>query len=80
MYDGGCRSHRQAVQLMLPRLVYHRPMKLRRILAAVLIVLGAVLMLAAPESTGVSPALGGIVLIVLGVLVEAIGIALERRR
>jgi drug/metabolite transporter (DMT)-like permease len=57
-------------------------MKLRRIFAAALIVLGAVLMLAAPNSAGMSRTLSdiGIALIVLGVLVEAVGITLERQR
>lgn len=57
-------------------------MKLRRIFAAALIVLGAVLMLAAPNSAGMSRTLSdiGIALIVLGILVEAIGITLERQR
>jgi hypothetical protein len=47
--------------------------KQRRILAGSLIVLGAVLMLFATES------MGGLVLIALGVAVEIIGIALERK-
>lgn len=57
-------------------------MKLRRIFAAALIVLGAVLMLAAPNSAGMSQTLSdiGIALIVLGILVEAVGITLERQR
>lgn len=46
----------------------------RRVLAAVLIVFGAVLMLAAPET------LSGALVIALGVAIEIAGIALERRR
>lgn len=48
-------------------------MKLRRLLALVLIVLGAVLLWLAPETVS------GIVLIVAGVSIEIIGIVLERR-
>jgi len=48
-------------------------MKLRRLLALVLIVLGAVLLWLAPETPG------GIILIVAGVAVEIVGILLERR-
>jgi hypothetical protein len=44
------------------------------VVAAVLIVFGAVLMFAAPET------LSGLVVIVLGVAIEIAGIALERRR
>lgn len=43
-------------------------------MAAVLIVFGAVLMFAAPET------LSGLAVIVLGVVIEIAGIALERRR
>lgn len=43
-------------------------------MAVVLIVFGAVLMFAAPET------LSGLVVIVLGVAIETAGIALERRR
>lgn len=43
-------------------------------MAVVLIVFGAVLMFAAPET------LSGLVVIVLGVAIEIAGIALERRR
>ena len=46
----------------------------RRVVAAVLIVLGAVLMLAAPET------LSGAIVIAFGVAIEIAGIALERRR
>jgi len=48
-------------------------MKLRRLLAAVLIVLGALLLWFAPETTI------GIVLIIAGIGIEILGIALERR-
>ena len=50
-----------------------RRMKPRRILASALIVLGAVLMFAAPET----PA-GGII-VALGIAIEIAGIALERK-
>jgi len=50
--------------------------KLRRIVAGVLVVLGAVLMFAAPEAAP----LGGAIVMGLGVLIEIAGIALERRR
>ena len=46
----------------------------RRVVAGVLIVLGAVLMFAAPET------LSGVIVIVLGLAIEIAGIALERRR
>ena len=48
-------------------------MKPRRIVAALLIVIGAVAMFAAPKT------LGGILMIAAGVLIEILGIALERR-
>jgi hypothetical protein len=48
-------------------------MKPRRLVAGALVVLGAVLMFAAPAT------LSGVVLIVVGVLVEIVGIMLERR-
>lgn len=51
-------------------------MKPRRIIAGVLVVLGAVLMFAAPETETLS----GAIVLGLGVLVEIAGIALERRR
>jgi hypothetical protein len=47
---------------------------LRRVVAAVLIAFGAVLMFAAPETRS------GLVVILLGVAIELAGIALERRR
>lgn len=46
----------------------------RRVVAGVLIVVGAVLMFAAPET------LSGVLVIALGVAIEIAGIALERRR
>ena len=45
----------------------------RRIAAGVLIVFGAVLMFAAPDT------MSGLVMVVLAVAIEAVGIALERR-
>jgi len=47
---------------------------MRRVIAGVLIVIGALLMLAAAEKVS------GAVLIVLGLVVEVAGHALERRR
>ncbi|HKK14357.1 MAG TPA: hypothetical protein VKA14_06810 [Gammaproteobacteria bacterium] len=49
-------------------------MILRRLSAAVLILLGALLLWLAPET------ISGIVLIVAGVAIELAGIAIERRR
>jgi hypothetical protein len=46
----------------------------RRIIAGVLIALGAMLMLFAPET------LGGLALVALGVAIEIVGIALEKMR
>lgn len=46
--------------------------KNRRILAALLIIIGALLLWLAPESPG------GIILLVCGVAIEIIGIALEK--
>lgn len=51
-------------------------MKPRRIVAGVLVLLGAVLMFAAPETESLS----GAIVMGLGVLIEIGGIALERRR
>ena len=51
-------------------------MKPRRIVAGVLVVLGAVLMFAAPEDESLS----GAIVMGLGVLIEIAGIAFERRR
>ena len=51
-------------------------MKARRIVAGVLVVLGAVLMFAAPEAEYVA----GAIVMGLGVVLEIAGIALERRR
>jgi hypothetical protein len=50
--------------------------KPRRIIAGVLVVLGALLMFAAPETESFS----GAIVMGLGVLLEITGIALERRR
>ncbi len=49
-------------------------MKLRRIIAIILVVLGGVLIFLAPET------IGGFILIGIGVVVEAVGIFLEHRR
>ena len=46
----------------------------RRVFAAVLIVIGAVTLFAAPET------LGGLLAIAAGVTIELVGIALEKRR
>ena len=51
-------------------------MKPRRIVAGALVVLGGVLMFAAPETETLS----GAIVLGLGVLLEIAGIALERRR
>ena len=48
-------------------------MKPRRIAAAVLVVLGGLMMFLAPETVG------GAVLVGVGVIIEAAGITLERR-
>jgi len=50
--------------------------KPRRIVAGALVVIGAVLMFAAPETE----TLGGAIVLGIGVLLEIAGIALERRR
>lgn len=47
--------------------------KVRRVLAGVLILVGAVLLLLATETTG------GLLLILAGVAIEGVGIALEHR-
>jgi hypothetical protein len=49
-------------------------MKLRRIIAILLVVLGGFLIYLAPET------LGGFILIGIGVAIEAVGIFLEHRR
>ncbi len=51
-------------------------MKTRRMVAGALVVIGALLMFAAPEAESVA----GAIVMGLGVLVEIAGIALERRR
>lgn len=48
-------------------------MKPRRLVAALLIALGAVMLFAAPET------IGGLVAIAAGVIVEAAGLTLEKR-
>lgn len=49
-------------------------MKRRRISAIALVVLGGMLIFLAPEQTVV-----GVVLVILGVVIETVGIALEHR-
>lgn len=49
-------------------------MKPRRLVAALLIALGAVMLFAAPETRG------GLLAIAAGVIIEIVGIALEKRR
>ena len=49
------------------------PMKPRRVVASALVVLGGVLIFAAPET------MSGLALIAVGILVEIVGIMLERR-
>lgn len=49
-------------------------MKLRRLVAIALVILGGILIFFAPET------LGGVVLVAIGVTVEVVGIILERRR
>jgi hypothetical protein len=53
---------------------YRLPMKPRRLVAALLIALGAVMLYAAPET------LGGALAIATGVIIEIVGIALEKHR
>jgi drug/metabolite transporter (DMT)-like permease len=54
-------------------------MKPRRILAGVLVVLGAVLMLLAPQTLFTGQSGIGAIVILAGVAIEIAGIALERR-
>jgi drug/metabolite transporter (DMT)-like permease len=54
-------------------------MKPRRILAAVLVVLGALLMLLAPQTLFTGQSGIGAIVILAGVVIEIAGIALERR-
>ena len=54
-------------------------MKPRRILAAVLVVLGAALMLLAPQTLFTPQSWLGAIVILAGVAIEIAGIALERR-
>ncbi len=67
----GALDHDQASALAFE---YHLPMKPRRVVAALLIALGAVMLFAAPET------LGGVLAITAGVIIEIVGIALEKRR
>ncbi len=55
-------------------------MKSRRIIAIVLVVLGGILLYVAPETLGDYASVGGFVLIIIGVIVEAIGIYLEHKQ
>lgn len=55
-------------------MAYRLPMKPRRLIAVLLVVLGAGMLFAAPETRG------GMIAIVAGVIIEIVGIALERRR
>jgi drug/metabolite transporter (DMT)-like permease len=52
---------------------------LRRTIGFVLVVAGALLMLLAPESTFGGTAGAGLLLLVAGIVLELVGIALERR-
>lgn len=54
-------------------------MRLRRLLAAVLVVLGAALMLLAPQTLFTGQSGIGAIVILAGVVIELAGIALERR-
>lgn len=51
----------------------NHPMKPRRVVASALVVLGGALIFAAPET------MSGLALIAVGILVEIVGIMLERR-
>lgn len=57
-----------------------RRRKLRRVVGAILVVAGALLMLLAPESTFGVRSSTGLALLVAGIVLEIAGIALERRR
>ena len=54
--------------------------KLRRATGAVLVILGALLMWLAPGPTFTSLSGTGLVLLIGGIILELIGIALERRK
>ena len=56
-----------------------RQKRLRRIVGAVLIVTGALLMWLAPEPTFGGPAGAGLILLFAGIALELVGLALERR-
>ena len=49
-------------------------MRPRKVIAGFLIVLGVILMVLAPET------LSGLILVVLGICIEVVGIALEKKR
>jgi drug/metabolite transporter (DMT)-like permease len=55
-------------------LEYRPNVKVRRLIASVLIVLGVVILFAAPETPG------GLFAIAAGVVIELAGIAMEKRR
>jgi drug/metabolite transporter (DMT)-like permease len=54
--------------------------KLRRATGAVLVILGALLMWLAPGPTFTSLSGAGLVLLIGGIILELLGIALERRK
>lgn len=56
-----------------------RRKKLRRSIGAILVVAGALLMLLAPESTFGVRSGTGLLLLAAGIVLELVGIALERR-
>ena len=56
-----------------------RRKKLRRLIGAILVVAGALLMLLAPESTFGVRSGTGLLLLAAGIVLELAGIALERR-
>jgi hypothetical protein len=64
------------IRVKKPRAIleYYLPMKARRVVAALLIALGAVMFFAAPET------FGGVLAIAAGIVIEIVGIALEKRR
>ena len=57
-----------------------RQKRLRRAAGAVLVVTGALLMWLAPEPTFGGPAGAGLILLVAGIVLEFVGLALERRK
>jgi drug/metabolite transporter (DMT)-like permease len=56
-----------------------RRTRLRRTIGLVLVIAGALLMLLAPETAFASRAGAGLLLLVTGIVLELVGIALERR-